>query len=199
MASKAEQWKRLHDLMRDPEVVYAVPLGSSTWLTDRYVLVDLAAARQNLGPEPGTWHLRASSGPAPADASRGELNPKSLQKMLGQFALLRWEPADVTPWALADGDDETWRLLVADGKPVLMSDEVVRRWPAAFPERADTVTWHVARFNARQAGSWVARATVTHDYGAAAKCDPSERVFGYLMGTRRQLEGLPPFPKLVTP
>lgn len=197
MASKAEHWHRLHSLMLDPELVYVVAQGDSTWATDRYVLVDLAAAQQWLQPDPGTWRLRASGEPVPAYASAPTPTPTSVKRMLGQLAALPWQPADVTPWALA-GVETTWRLLVADDKPVLMNDTVVRRWPAAFPESADTVTWHTARF--RGPGARVVRATLRHDYGASALCGPSEHVFGYLMGTRRQLDRpLPPFPKLVTP
>ena len=195
MASKAEQWKRLHGLMLDSELVYVAVSGTSTWMTDRYVLVDLNAARQSLYPEPGTWRLRASAGPV-TDSSAGTLADKSVKRMLGKLASLSWQPADVTPWALADDEhDCTYRLLVAGGEPVLMNDDVIRSWPAAFPEKADTVIWHAARFP--ETGARVASATLRHDYGAAAKAGPSEHVFGYLIGTSRQLDGpLPPFPDL---
>ena len=200
MASKAQQWKRLHGLMLDPELVYAVTLKGGTWVTDRYVLVDLGAAQQYLQPEPGTWRLRASGAPVLADSSAGELSPKAFQQKIDQLAALDWQPADVTEWALV-GVEGTWRLLAGDDEPVLMDGAVIRRWPEAFPEKADTVTWHTARLrrSGRQPDARVARATLRHDFGAAAKCGPSEHVFGYLMGTERQSAPLPPFPKLVTP
>lgn len=201
MSSKAEQWKRLQSLMRDPEWVHVVKVDGVTWITDRYVLVSPEAAQQDVTPEPGTWRLRPSGEPVAWEADKPvKPSAREVRQKIGQLAGLAWEPAEVTQWALADGPDHTWRLLVAGGEPVLMDDGVIRRWSAAFRGSFRTVVWHTARAGE---SSWarVARATlrVQRDYGPSAKRVPSEQVFGYLMGNRRQAEPLPPFPDDLAP
>lgn len=185
MGAKAEQWKRLYRLLLDPGVTYVARGRGGTWATDMFVLVDLGAAGVDPA-EPGTWRLLGSGARVRVDDTEGTLPDKEAERKLRMLEGLAWSPAVVTPWALCEAGEFAYRLLVTDaGEPVLMNDVVVRAWTEEF-RGTDALAWHVARAKEGR----VARATLRRGPGSPG------RIFGYLMGTKRQASPLPPFPEL---
>lgn len=179
MASKADTWRRMHQLFRAPHTVFTQHASdgyTGLWSTDRYVLVNHYAAALPV-VEPGPWTLRATAGPRPEQAGISVVpDPAYFRARLDDFGGRRYDDLTLTPWSYTDGPFDNRLLTTSAGRPAWLLASVARGW-LALCTKGDTLQL------ALDASGVVIR--------AAMQAPGGEQLLGYLMTVRVAMPDLP--------
>lgn len=178
MASKADQWRRMHQLFRSPHSVFTQntePGYTGLWTTDRYVIVNHYAAALPVA-EPGAWTLRTTSEPKPEQYGGQSPRPEYFRARLDDFAGREYDPLAVTPWSWTEGQFSNRLLTTSAGRPAWVLDGVIRGWQSLVT-KGDTLQLGL------DDSAKVIRATVQASRG--------EQLLGYLMTVRIAAPELP--------
>lgn len=128
-------YRRLHALLCVPEQVYVGTVGADRWVTDGYVLVDVAAVGASpavAGLDEGSYRIRRTVGLVSTRTDRAAIVGADAARLIASWRDGEWVTLTPTKWAVCTSSKSQLshaRVLLQPGEELtFMNSDLLHRW-----------------------------------------------------------------------